>query len=232
MNKSPYMAKLTNFPADRVPAPPYTDRYWVPLCDGTQLELPIEPLPGGEQAIVLLMSNQTPFIVEDKLASLLAVAVAELEPEVIIGVPTMGLDYARLIAARLGHEHYAAFGTSRKFWYDEELSVPVNSVTSPGVMKRLYLDPALLDRVAGKRAVIIDDVIATGSTIRSAVELALKTGAEIAGLGFVFSEEDPWKDVLREFSVDLPGKVRVIGEIPRLYQVPGGWAPQPVGALT
>jgi adenine/guanine phosphoribosyltransferase-like PRPP-binding protein len=224
--KTPYTAKLTNFKTYEIPPPPYTDRYWVPLGDGTQVELPIEPLPGGEEAIVLLMSNQTPFVVEEKLASLLAEKVRELDPEVIIGVPTMGLDYARLIAARLGHEHYAAFGTSRKFWYDEELSVPVNSVTSPGVMKRLYLDPALLGRVAGKRAVIIDDVIATGSTIRSAVELTLKTGASLAGLGFVFSEEDPWKNILRGFSPDLPDKVRVIGTIPRLYKVAGGWAPR------
>jgi adenine/guanine phosphoribosyltransferase-like PRPP-binding protein len=195
------------------------------LPDGTHLELPIEPLPGGEQAIVLLMSNQTPFVVEQKLAALLTEAVRELKPEVVVGIPTMGLDYARLVAANLGFPHYVALGTSRKFWYQDELSVPVFSITSPGVSKKLYLDPSLVERVAGKRTLLLDDVIATGGSAFAGINLLHLAGANIVGLGFIFSEGDPWKEVLASFGPDWPDRVRVVGEIPRLTKAPGGWVP-------
>jgi adenine/guanine phosphoribosyltransferase-like PRPP-binding protein len=223
--RPPYQATLRNFTAAELPTAPYRDTYCTPLADGTQVELLIEPLPGTDEAIVLLMSNQTPFVVEEKLATLLTNAVLDLRPEVIVAVPTMGLDYARLVASNLGHPHYVALGNSRKFWYSDELSIPVQSVTSPGVTKKLYLDPALLDRVAGKRTLIVDDVIATGGTASAALKLMLKAGANVVGLGFVFSEEDPWKSVLAEIGPEWPDKVRVVGAIPRLVKSEGGWIP-------
>jgi adenine/guanine phosphoribosyltransferase-like PRPP-binding protein len=221
----PYQATLRTYSKNQLPPPPYAGTYCTPLSDGTQVELPIEPLPGTEQAIVLLMSNQTPFAVEEKLAALLTSAVLDLRPEVIVGVPTMGLDYARLVAANLGHTSYVALGTSRKFWYHDDFSIPVQSVTSPGVSKKLYLDPSLLDRVTGKRTLIVDDVIATGGTASAALELMLRVGADVVGLGFVFSEGDPWKKVLSSIGPQWPDKVRVIGEIPRLTKANGGWVP-------
>ena len=225
MQTAPYQATLRSYTQEQLPAAPYTATYCTPLSDGTQVELPIEPLPGTEQAIVLLMSNQTPFAVEAKLATLLTNAVLDLRPEVIVGVPTMGLDYARLVAANLGHAHYVALGNSRKFWYHDQLSVPVQSVTSPGVSKKLYLDPALLSRVAGKRTLIVDDVIATGGTASAALDLMIRSGANVVGLGFVFSEGAPWKNVLGAIGAEWPGKVRVVGEIPRLTKSNGGWVP-------
>jgi adenine/guanine phosphoribosyltransferase-like PRPP-binding protein len=225
MKRAPYQATLRSLPPAEVPAAPYGDTYPTPLPDGTQVELPIEPLPGTDEAIVLLMSNQTPFVVEEKLAALLTNAVLDLNPEVVVAVPTMGLDYARLVAANLGHPHYVALGNSRKFWYDDALSIPVQSVTSPGVSKKLYLDPALLERVAGKRTLIVDDVIATGGTASAALELLLRAGANVVGLGFVFSEGDPWRKMLASIGPGWPDKVRVVGEIPRLKRAPGGWIP-------
>lgn len=225
MTRIPYRAVLRSYSAEQLPKPPYNATYCTPLSDGTQVELPIEPLPGTNEAIVLLMSNQTPFAVEEKLAALLTGAVIDLRPEVIVAVPTMGLDYARLVAANLGHSHYVALGNSRKFWYSDELSVPVQSVTSPGVSKKLYLDPSLLDRVVGKRTLIVDDVIATGGTASAALDLMLRAGADVVGLGFVFSEGDPWRKVLAAIGPEWPDKVRVIGEIPRLRQAGNGWIP-------
>ena len=124
-------------------ASPYQDHYPVTLPGGEQLILPIQPLPGGREAIALLMANQTPFAVEAAMGALLTRLAGEFRPEVIVGVPTLGLDYARIVARDLGFPEYVALGNSRKFWYDDALSVPVHSVTSPGADKRLYLDPAL-----------------------------------------------------------------------------------------
>ena len=53
-------------------------------------------------------------------------------PEVIVGLPTLGLALAERDARLAGHARFVACGTSRKFWYDDALSVPIRSITSPG----------------------------------------------------------------------------------------------------
>jgi len=223
MPRPAYHAFLTNLAPGLVPCAPYRDHYPVPIGDGVQLNLPIEPLPGTEEAIVLLMSNQTPFVVEQALSSRLAALAAPFAPQVIVGVPTMGLDYARQVASLLGFPHYVAFGNSRKFWYDDALSVPISSITSPGAKKRLYLDPALLDRVRGQRALIVDDVVATGGSASAAIKLLNLAGAQVVGLVAPFVEGTDWKALLRDIEVTWPDRVRTIAPIPRLHRCPGGW---------
>ena len=44
--------------------------------------------------------------------------------------------------------------------------------------------------VPGQRALIVDDVLATGGTVSAAVRLAERAGAEIAGLAFLIELED------------------------------------------
>jgi adenine/guanine phosphoribosyltransferase-like PRPP-binding protein len=146
-------------------------------------------------------------------------------PEVIVGIPTLGLDYARLVARALGFAQYAALGNTRKFWYSDKLSVPVHSVTSPGANKRLYIDPAIVDRVAGKRTLIVDDVINTGGSAAAAIELLVGAGANVVGLGVVLIEGDAWKPVLASFSPSWPDRVRGLGTIPIFRRGSAGWYP-------
>jgi adenine/guanine phosphoribosyltransferase-like PRPP-binding protein len=205
--------------------PPYRDRYPVALCNGTLLNLPIQPLPGGREAIALLMSNQTDFAVQRELGASLSRLAAEFSPEAIVGIPTLGLDYARITAQDLGFPNYVALGNSRKFWYSDEYSVGVQSVTSPGANKRLYLDPMLVERVAGKRTLIIDDVINTGGSAAAAIHLLQNAGAIVIGLCVVLIEGAAWKDALAAFSPDWPGRVRGIGRIPMFTRSAEGWVP-------
>jgi adenine/guanine phosphoribosyltransferase-like PRPP-binding protein len=79
--------------------------------------------------------------------------------------------------------------------------------------------------VAGKRTLLIDDVIATGGSATAAVSLLQRAGANVVGLGFVFSELDPWKKALATFGLDWPERVRVVGRIPRLTRTGDGWVP-------
>jgi adenine/guanine phosphoribosyltransferase-like PRPP-binding protein len=204
---------------------PYRDYYPVTLRNGSQLNLPIQPLPGGQEAIALLMSNQTPFAVETELASALGRLAAEFGPEVIAGIPTLGLAYARLVARDLGFPHYVALGNSRKFWYSDDLSVPVHSITSPGANKRLFLDPKLVERVSGKRTLIVDDVINTGGSAAAAIELLSIAGAQLIGLCVILIEGDAWHRPLSAFAPDWPGRVRGLGRIPLFKNSAAGWIP-------
>lgn len=121
------------------------------LPDGRQILLPIRALPGNDDAAVAsLILNQAGFAVLDACADVLAAALRPHAPEVIVAVPTLGLPLAEGVARRLGHSRLVPLGTSRKFWYREDLSVPVTSITSPDMAKRLYLDPRMLPLLAGR----------------------------------------------------------------------------------
>ena len=171
-----------------------------------------------------MMSNQSSFQVIEHLTTLMAQKASMLEPDCIAAVPTMGLEYASRIAQKLGHEHYVAMGFSHKFWYNEALSENVVSTTSPDQSKRLYIDPALVERVKGKRVVVVDDVINTGSSVSAAVQLLKKAGANIVGVTLALTEGFEWINKLSMASEqpDLP--VLSVGHIPIFNKNEQGWS--------
>jgi adenine/guanine phosphoribosyltransferase-like PRPP-binding protein len=225
MARHTYHVTLAPPPFQGALAAPFGDSYPVPLRDGSTLTLPIQPLPDGEGAIALLMANQTPFAVETGLAAQLVELARSFAPEAVAGIPTLGLDYARLVARGLGFPHYVALGNSRKFWYRDDLSVPVESVMSAGTKKSLYIDPALVERMAGKRVLLVDDVINTGGSAAAAIDLLQRAGADVVGMAVVLVEGEAWKPVLARFAPDWPVRVKGLGKIPLFRAGPGGWFP-------
>jgi adenine/guanine phosphoribosyltransferase-like PRPP-binding protein len=213
--------------ASGVDAAPFATRYRVRLQDGCRLSLPLTPLPGGDRAVALLMSNQTSFLVERRLVQRLSGLVRAAAPEAVVGVPTLGLPYARAVAESIGLPDYVALGHSRKFWYDEALSEWSVSATSPDQTKRVYLDPALLQRVRGRRVVVVDDVLNTGGTMVSAVRLLNKAGAQVAAIVAVLTEGWDWHRALAKIDPATPGMVHTLGHIPIFTRTASGWMPLP-----
>jgi adenine/guanine phosphoribosyltransferase-like PRPP-binding protein len=135
--------------------------------DNRILDLPIRPLAtNSSEAVASLLINQASFTVVSDLAIHLTNLIRPYQPEISIGLPTLGLTLAPLVAQGLGHTRYVPMGYSRKFWYTKDLSTAVSSITSPGVgEKRVYLDPHLLPLIRGKRVAIIDDAVSLGGTL-------------------------------------------------------------------
>lgn len=205
------------YPADAPPVahtPSFTARYAVPLSDGCHLSLPLTPLPGGENAVALLMSNQTSFLVEKNIVQRMTQIARAAAPEAVVGIPTLGLTYARPVAEAIGHADFVALGHSRKFWYDDALSEAVVSSTSPDQSKRIYLDPALLERIRGRRVVIIDDVLNTGATMASALKVLEKARASISAIVVVLTEGWEWHRTLAVLDPSFPRLVQPLGHIP------------------
>ncbi len=193
--------------------------------DGRQLRLPIRELPDGEHALASLIINQAGFAVEEALCASLAEKVRPFEPEVVVGLPTLGLTLARGTAKTLGLSRYVPLGTSRKFWYREELSVPMKSITSPEQTKRLYLDPRMLPLIENRRVLLIDDVISSGRSIVAALELLAKCEVRPVALGAAMLQTDSWQKPLA--TMDPRWLERVVGVLrtPRLKRTnEGGWA--------
>ncbi|MCS0504208.1 phosphoribosyltransferase [Ancylobacter mangrovi] len=219
-----YWQELT----DRVPArfsagPPFRFGYPVTLPDGRVLVLPLRRLPDGAHAVASLIANQASHAVVAALADAMADEARGLGGEVVIGLPTLGLSFAALVAERLGQPRYVPLGYSKKFWYADELSEPVSSITSPEAGKRLRLDPNLLALVKGRRVVLVDDAISTGATAVATCRLVARAGAEVAGLVVAMKQTNRW--VAAMAGVLAPERVRAAYGCPRFDLVADGWWP-------
>jgi adenine/guanine phosphoribosyltransferase-like PRPP-binding protein len=211
---------------DRHPAEGHRGFYPAELEDGRQLRLPIRELADGEHALASLIINQAGFAVEDALCASLAEKVRAFEPEVVVGLPTLGLTLASGTAKKLGHTRYVPLGTSRKFWYREDLSVPMTSITSPEQIKRLYLDPRMLPLLENRRVLLVDDVISSGRSIAAALELLASCGIRPVAIGTAMLQTDAWRDKIAAIGLEWPDRVIGVLRTPRLKRTPaGGWVP-------
>jgi adenine/guanine phosphoribosyltransferase-like PRPP-binding protein len=207
----------------------WRDIYPARLPDGREIALPIRALPDGSGAVASLIVNQAAFVVEDALAEVMAGQARAFAPDLVIGVPTLGLGLAAQVARRLGHARMLPLGTSRKFWYDAALSVDLRSITSPEAGgKRLYLDPRMLPLLHGaRRVLVVDDVVSSGASLISALGLLHKVGVVPVAAVFAMVQGRRWEASLARH--DPPLATSILGAIatPRLRREDGGgWVPE------
>lgn len=230
MPLAPHQFWQTVFPAgtfDAAPADGFGDLYPASLADGRQIALPIRVLPGdGSRAVASMIVNQASFAVEDALSDAMAAYARAYDPEVVIGVPTLGLPLANGVARRLGHDRMVALGTSRKFWYSEELSEPMSSITSPEHAKRLYLDPRMLPLLEGRRVLVVDDVISSGTSMLAVLKLLAKAGIRPVASIFAMLQGDVWRQAIGEHDASLVERIHGAVASPRLIRTEAGaWVP-------
>jgi len=206
-------------------AGPFSGFYPASLDDGSQIRLPIRPLADVEHALASLIINQASFDVQDALAADLAPKLAAFRPEVIVGLPTLGLTLAAAVARSLGFPRYVPLGTSKKFWYDETLSVPLSSITTPEQQKRLYVDPRMLPLIQGKRVALVDDVISSGTSIVSGLTLMASLGIEPVVIGAAMLQSERWHAKLDAFGPEWRSRVAGVFRTPMLKKAgEGSWA--------
>jgi len=203
--------------------PPYRYGYPVRLPTGRFLVLPLRRLHDPGHAVASLIANQASLTVVEALARSMAELASGFAAELVVGLPTLGLAFASLIAGRLGQPRYIPLGYSRKLWYDDSLAEPVSSITTPDGGKHLRLDPNLLPLVAGRRVVLVDDAISSGATAVSAVRLLRRAGAEIAGMVVAMKQTRRWQVPLGK--LEIPLEVRSVFGCPQFILGEGGWLP-------
>lgn len=194
------------------------------LDDGRQLQLPIRPLSDKQHALASLIVNQAAFDVLDALSDDLAAKLKVFEPDVIVGLPTLGLTLASEVARKLGHNRYVPLGTSRKFWYEEELSVPLSSITTPDQIKRLYIDPRMLPLLDGRRIALVDDVISSGTSIVAALNLLNSRALKPVVIGAAMLQTQRWHAPLEQLGAEFAEMTRGCFTTPMLkHGENGGW---------
>ena len=205
---------------------PFTGYFPAALTGGRHLRLPIRPMADGQHALASLILNQASFTVVRALATDLAQALRPFAPEVIVGLPTLGLTLAAALAEALDHDRYVPLGTSAKFWYDDALSVPLKSITTPNQSKRLYIDPRMLALIEQRRVVIVDDVISSGASILAGLDLLDLCGITPIAIGTAMLQSDRWRQPLAGRGWIAPDKIISVMRSPMLARAPdGGWVP-------
>lgn len=198
---------------------PFADRYPAPMPDGTRLVLPLRDY--GDLAVAGFIANQAAIQVAKRLGGWMADAARDLGAEIVVGLPTLGQVFAPLVAEGLGHANWVAPGWSRKRWYEDALSVPASSSTAP-TERRLWLDPRVRHRLDGRRALLVDDVISTGSSALAGVALLERAGARPAALLVAMAQGDRWR---AGWPADIA--VRAAFATPVFARAAWGWAPRP-----
>jgi adenine/guanine phosphoribosyltransferase-like PRPP-binding protein len=209
-----------------LPPPPYQESFPVRLPDGDWALLPFLPLPPDfNTAIAYLCITENTFDLEDRLSTAMADLVRPLRADIVVGMPTLGMVLAASVAKKLGHPHYVPLSYSRKFWFEDELSVPVNSITTPVQPKTVYIDPRLIERLEGRRVLLVEDVISTGGTVAAELALMEKLGAEVVGVVTAIRETRVWIDKLARINPAYPALVTSPIACPLFHRTDGGWVP-------
>lgn len=179
--------------AKRPGSPVTTQTYAVDVA-GLSVDLPIVAIK-PDFGISLMMVIDLGVRFGEHVGRALAEKLAPLEPEVIVGAATLGIPVAIEVSRAMGLDRYVILQKSPKIHLGDALVQPITSITSKGE-QRLLLDQDAVPLLAGKRVVVVDDVIASGSSLKGSVELVRRAGGKIVGIGVILTEAREWEAVL------------------------------------
>ena len=180
----------------------------------------------GDVAVAGFIANQASFAVLDQVTAWTAASAAAFQAEVVVGLPTLGHTVGAGVARALGHPGWVAPSTTRKRWYDDALSVPLQSITGPATGpnagRRMWLDPRLVARLQGRRVLLVDDVVSTGTSALAGLALLRTIGVEPVGLAVAMVQGEVWRGV-------WPSEIELAWAFatPRFRRAEQGWAPAP-----
>jgi len=125
------------------------------------------------------------------------------EAEIIMTAETKGIPLAAELARQIGMPYYITARKSVKAYMEDPIWVEDESITTMG-KQRLYLMRSDIDRIAGRKVLLLDDVISTGGSMTALGNLAEKAGAHVVGQAAVLAEGDAAKRTDIIFLEPLP----------------------------
>ncbi len=188
---------------------------------GEPVTLPIVPI-NDKLAISLLMVIDMGVRFGERVGKALAQQLSPLKPDIVVGAATLGIPVVIEVSRALGLDEYVIAQKSPKIHLADALIQEVQSVTT-SAKQRLMLDRRAVPLLAKRRVVVVDDVVATGSSLAATLKLARAAGADIVGAGVILTEGHDWEETL---GADAR-LVRGLGHIPQFTLVDGKAAPMP-----
>lgn len=198
---------------------PLTGQSWTVDVAGKDIKLPIVAIK-PDFAISLMMVIDMGVKFGEFVGQKLAEKLAHLKPDVIVGPATLGIPVAIEVSRALGLDDYVVLQKSPKIHLADAMEQTITSITSKGE-QRILLDRRAIPLLKGRRVVVVDDVVASGSSLQGAIDLVRKAGGDVVGTGVILTEAHEWKAIMG----DDAKLVHSLGHIPQFTKNGENWEP-------
>ncbi len=161
---------------------------------GVHRELPrFEVAPGVTIAILNILGDTE---LVRAAARDLGKALHSVDADAIVTAEAKSIPLAHDLSAVMGLP-YVVLRKSYKPYMGQAVQSETLSITT-GAPQTLYLDEKDRALIGGKRVIIVDDVISTGSTLQGIRLILQKAGAQVAAEAAILTEGDraKWSDIV------------------------------------
>ena len=153
---------------------------------GVNRDLPLFEVAPGVRIAILNILGDTELV--HAAAGALAERIGPLSPDVLVTAETKSIPLVHELSAKLGRP-YVVLRKEYRPYMGDALQVETHSITT-GRPQTLYLDEKDRHLLRGKRVVVVDDVISTGSTLEAMRKVVEKAGGEAVAEAAIFTEGD------------------------------------------
>lgn len=161
---------------------------------GVKRDLPLFEVAPGVRIAVINILGDTELI--QAVADNLSARLSGLDANLIVTAEAKSIPLVYAIAVRM-NLNWVVFRKRYKPYMGDALKSETLSITT-GEPQSLYLDEKDSKAFAGKRIILLDDVISTGSTLNSMRELVTEAGGIIAAEAAIMTEGDAekWENII------------------------------------
>lgn len=161
---------------------------------GLERDLPIFEVAPGVRIAVLNILGDTE-LVKASAAALLE-RLEELDYDVIVTPEAKSIPLAHVMGAQSG-KPYVVLRKAFKVYMGDTVKAETVSITT-GQPQTLYLDEKDRRLVAGRRILLVDDVVSTGSTLQGMEKVMRVADARVVARAAIFTEGDQeqWSDIV------------------------------------
>ncbi len=161
---------------------------------GVTRDLRLFEIKPGLRIAILNILGDTELV--QACAKALAKKIQTLEFDTLVTAESKSIPLAHALSV-VTKKPYVILRKAYKIYMGNTVQAQTVSITT-GKPQTLYLDEKDRPLFKGKSALILDDVISTGSTLEGMREIVRAAGGKVAAVAAIFTEGDAgcWKDVI------------------------------------
>ncbi len=172
---------------------PALETYPVEIA-GIQRQLHLFRVAPGLRIAILNILGDTELV--QAAAKALAAKLASIQYDVVVTAEAKSIPLAYALSLET-KKPYIVLRKSYKSYMGQAIQAETLSITT-GQPQTLILDEKDHELIAGKKVIVVDDVISTGSTLQGIRAIMDKAGAVVAAEAAIMTEGDPaeWANVI------------------------------------
>ena len=161
---------------------------------GVKRDLPLFEVKPGLRIAILNILGDTELV--QAAAQALAGKLKKVNYDLLVTAEAKSIPLVHALSVASG-KGYVILRKAYKPYMGEAIQAETLSITT-GAPQTLYLDEKDCSLIKGKKVILVDDVISTGSTLQGMRMVATKAGAEVAGEAAILTEGEraQWEHII------------------------------------